>query len=273
MVICAVGIQTEAETAHFDNRRRGLMQQSLFRRMFVSALHAIVDEIYLPGLRLMKKRTVVVFSGGLDSTTLLYHLKDAQHELTALTINYGQRHCCELDCADAICRETGVGLKTLDLSGLAQIFGDNSLSDSSRTVPEGSYQPDSMQQTTVPNRNMILLSIAAGWAISHGYEVVAFGAHTGEYTPYPDCRPEFAKAMDSAAQLCDWKPLRIIAPFVEWTKSEIVRRGAELNVPFGSTWSCYVGEQSHCGRCGTCLDRKAAFAESGIQDPTSYQTD
>lgn len=221
----------------------------------------------------MTKRTVVVFSGGLDSTTLLYHLKDAQHELTALTVDYGQRHRRELDCAQEICRRVGITLTSLDLTGLSPIFGNNSLSDTSVAVPEGNYEPDSMQQTTVPNRNMILLSIAAGWAISNDCQAVAFGAHSGEYTPYPDCRREFAEAMDNAAQLCDWQPLRILAPFVDWSKSDIVRRGAELNVPFGSTWSCYVGGQSHCGRCGTCLDRRQAFAQSGINDPTSYQSD
>lgn len=221
----------------------------------------------------MTTRTVVVFSGGLDSTTLLYHLIDAQHELAALAVDYGQRHRRELECAAAICHEAGVELTTLDLTGLMPIFGNNSLSDSGRAVPEGSYQPDSMQQTTVPNRNMILLSIAAGWAISHDCQAVAFGAHSGEYTPYPDCRPEFAEAMDVAAQLCDWKPLRILAPFVEWTKAEIVSRGAELNVPFENTWSCYVGGPLHCGRCGTCVDRKTAFASSGIHDPTRYQVD
>lgn len=219
----------------------------------------------------MTNRTVVVFSGGLDSTTLLYHLKEAGHDVTALTVDYGQRHSQELACAQEICRDPGVTLTTLDLTGISPIFGRNSLSDSNAEIPEGSYQPDSMQQTTVPNRNMILLSIAAGWAISNDCQAVAFGAHSGEYTPYPDCRPEFTEAMDKAAQVCDWKPLRILAPFVTWTKADIVRRGAELGVPFELTWSCYVGGDRHCGRCGTCLDRKLAFQQSGVKDPTEYE--
>ena len=221
----------------------------------------------------MTTRTVVIFSGGLDSTTLLFDLKVAGHDVAALAINYGQRHRRELFCAQRICQEIGIDLPTLDLSGLAQIFGRNSLSDTTVAVPEGQYEEDSMQQTTVPNRNMILLSIATGWAISNGYQAVAFGAHSGEYTPYPDCRPEFATAMDNAVQLCDWEPIRILAPFVTWTKSDIVRRGAELGVPFQLTWSCYVGGEKHCGRCGTCLDRKSAFEKSGIDDPTDYETD
>lgn len=218
-------------------------------------------------------RTVVIYSGGLDSTTLLYDLKAAGHDVATLAINYGQRHSRELLYAQRICQTISVELTTLDLSGLAQIFGSNSLSDTGIKVPEGSYEEKSMQQTTVPNRNMILLSIATGWAISNDYQAVAFGAHSGEYTPYPDCRPEFASAMDHAAQLCDWQPLRILAPFVNWTKSDIVRRGAELGVPFQSTWSCYVGGAKQCGRCGTCLDRKSAFQKSGIIDATEYETD
>ncbi len=221
----------------------------------------------------MTTRTVVIFSGGLDSTTLLYHLKATGHDAAALAINYGQRHSRELLCAKKICQTIDVELTMLDLSGLAQIFGSNSLSNSSVAVPEGSYEEESMQQTTVPNRNMILLSIATGWAISNDYQAVAFGAHSGEYTPYPDCRPEFAAAMNDAAQLCDWEPVRILAPFVTWTKSDIVRRGAELAVPFQLTWSCYVGGEKHCGRCGTCLDRKNAFAKSDIGDPTDYKAE
>jgi len=220
----------------------------------------------------MTTRTVVVFSGGLDSTTLLYQLKTAGHEVAALAVNYGQRHGRELFCAKVICQNINVKLTTLDIPELAQIFGDNSLSDANATVPTGAYEPGSMQQTTVPNRNMILLSLATGWAISNNYQAVAFGAHSGEYTPYPDCRPEFAAAMNEAAQLCDWQPIRILAPFVSWSKSDIVRRGSELNVPFDETWSCYVGGEKHCGRCGTCLDRKLAFEKSGINDPTIYET-
>tara|TARA_R110002072_G_scaffold173600_3_gene328468 strand:+ start:33784 stop:34458 length:675 start_codon:yes stop_codon:yes gene_type:complete len=221
----------------------------------------------------MTTRTVVIFSGGLDSTTLLYDLKASGHEVVALSIHYGQRHSRELHSAQEICQAIDVELTMLDLSGLAQIFGSNSLSDASVAVPEGRYEEKSMQQTTVPNRNMILLSIAVGWAISNDCQAVAFGAHSGEYTPYPDCRPEFAAAMDNVAQICDWQPIRILAPFVTWTKSDIVRRGAELAVPFQLTWSCYVGGEKQCGRCGTCLDRKTAFEKSGIDDPTDYETD
>lgn len=216
-------------------------------------------------------RTAVVYSGGLDSTTLLYHLRDEGHEISALTINYGQRHCRELASAEKICRLTDIPHATIELPSLAQVFGSNSLSDSAQDVPEGTYTPESMQQTTVPNRNMILLSIALGWAISNNHQAVAFGAHSGEYTPYPDCRSEFADAMNQVAGICDWNSLQVLAPFVSWNKADIVRRGVELNVPFELTWTCYLGEEKHCGRCGTCLDRREAFRKSDIPDPTAYE--
>ena len=118
-----------------------------------------------------------------------------------------------------------------------------------------------MQVTVVPNRNMIMLSIATGWAISLGYNSVAFGAHSGEYTPYRDCQPAFAAALNAATHVCDEKPIEVLAPFVRWSKSDIVRRGTKLGVPFELTWSCYEGGDNPCGRCSTCLDREKAFAQ------------
>jgi 7-cyano-7-deazaguanine synthase len=117
---------------------------------------------------------------------------------------------------------------------------------------------------------MILLSVGLAWAVSLGYDGVAFGAHAGQYTPYPDCQPAFAAAMDGAARVCDWEPRRVLAPFVELDKAGVVRRGAELGVPFELTWSCYNGGSKHCGRCGTCLDRRSAFKKAGVVDPTEY---
>ena len=212
-------------------------------------------------------KVVAVFSGGLDSTTLLYHLRDAGHDVAALAIDYGQRHRRELASAQTICDRLSVPLTTLDLRSLGAVFGANSLSDERLAVPEGHYETESMHQTTVPNRNMILLSVAIGWAISHEFNAVAYGAHSGPYTPYPDCRPEFASAMDAVAGTCDWQPVRVLAPFIGWSKADIVRRGVELAVPFELTWSCYVGGDRPCGRCGTCLDRAEAFSASGLDDP------
>jgi len=144
------------------------------------------------------RKTVVVFSGGLDSTTLLYHLIDLGHEVKAISFDYGQRHRKELDSAARIANLLRVDHRIVNVSGLAAIFGSNALTDQSVDVPHGEYAPENMQVTVVPNRNMIMLSIAVGWAISLDYDSVAFGAHSGEYTPYPDCQPQFAAAMNAA---------------------------------------------------------------------------
>ena len=117
---------------------------------------------------------------------------------------------------------------------------------------------------------MILLSVGIAWAVSLKFDAVAFGAHSGPHTNYPDCSPAFAEAMNGAARQCDDRKIAVLAPFVTWDKGDIVRRGAELNVPFELTWSCYKGGEKHCGRCGTCIDRKDAFAKCGLTDPCGY---
>ena len=215
--------------------------------------------------------SVVVLSGGLDSATLLYHLRAEGQTLRTLSFDYGQRHAAkELACAERLAGELGLEWRSIDLTSLASAFGRNALTDDSLAVPSGPYAPATMAQTLVPNRNMVLLSAALSWAIATGSRAVAFGAHAGDYTPYPDCRPEFAAAMDAAARVCHDPPIRVLAPFIEWSKAQIVARGAELGVPFARTWSCYRGGAIHCGECGTCLDRKGAFRGAGVVDPTEY---
>ena len=216
-------------------------------------------------------KTVVIFSGGLDSTTLLYHLIDAGHRVKALTINYGQRHEREISMATSTCTQLEIEQKQIDLTGLSIIFGRNALTDAECAVPEGTYAADNMQITTVPNRNMIFLSIAIGWAASMDFNGVAFGAHSGMHVNYPDCRPEFASAMSLAASNCHWDEIAVLSPFIEWTKADIVRRGRELKVPFEQTWSCYEGTDVHCGQCGTCIDRRNAFDSVSLEDPVPYR--
>ena len=214
---------------------------------------------------------VAVFSGGLDSATLLYHLRSEGHSLRALSVDYGQRHAArELACAEALAAGCGVEWRALDLTSLAGFFGPNSLTDMSLDIPSGEYTDETIVRTAVPNRNMVLLSVALSWAIGTGSRAVAFGAHGGAYTPYPDCQPAFATAMDAAARACHFSPVEVWAPFIHWSKGQIVRRGAELGVPFARTWSCYRGGETHCGECGTCRDRRAAFVEAGVSDPTEY---
>lgn len=128
-----------------------------------------------------------------------------------------------------------------------------------------------MKLTVVPNRNMILLALAGAWAVSTKSEAIAYAAHAGDHAIYPDCRPEFAEAMQGALLLCDWHPVRIARPFLAMSKADLVKLGAELGVPFALTWSCYKGGDKHCGKCGTCVERREAFELAGVPDPTKYQ--
>lgn len=213
---------------------------------------------------------VIIYSGGLDSTVLLHHLHAAGHELAALSVNYGQRHAREIDCARKHCAALGIEHREADLRSLAPLLGGNSLTDHRAAVPHGHYTEATMKATVVPNRNMIMLSVATGWAIARQAEAVAYAAHSGDHAIYPDCRREFADALDAAIQLADWQKVKLYRPFVDWTKADICRRGAELNVPFADTWSCYEGGEWHCGRCGTCIERREAFYLAEVDDPTPY---
>jgi 7-cyano-7-deazaguanine synthase len=217
--------------------------------------------------------SLVIYSGGLDSTVLLYTLHSAGHGLSALSVNYGQRHGCELACAAAICRDLGVPHKVADLSSIQSLLAGSSLTSPEIDVAEGHYTEENMKTTVVPNRNMILLALATGHALSVGAQQVAYAAHSGDHAIYPDCRNEFADAMAEAMALCDWQQVELSRPFVDWTKADIVRRGAELGVPFAKTWSCYKGGNTHCGRCGTCIERREAFDLADVDDPTEYADD
>ena len=216
-------------------------------------------------------RIVLVYSGGLDSTVLLYDLREQGHELRCLGINYGQRHRRELRAAEATCRQLDVEYRLADLSAIRPLLGESALTGDI-DVPEGRYTDDSMKLTVVPNRNMIMLSIAIGWAVSLKFDAVAYAAHAGDHPVYPDCRPEFTEAMRRVATLCDRHQVSLLTPFIDKTKTDVVRIGAELRVPFERTWSCYKGGEVHCGKCGTCVERMEAFAEAGVADPTEYET-
>jgi len=218
-------------------------------------------------------KTVIVYSGGLDSTVLLYHLRAAGHELHALSVDYGQRHRCELQHAARICADLGIVQPVADLSALQPLLAGSSLTSPDIEVAEGHYTEKNMKSTVVPNRNMIFLSVATGHALSIKAGQIAYAAHSGDHAIYPDCRNEFADAMAAAIELADWEKVALIRPFVDWTKADIVRRGAELGVPFAQTWSCYKGGDLHCGRCGTCIERREAFDLAAVEDPTAYAQD
>ncbi|MEM7790514.1 MAG: 7-cyano-7-deazaguanine synthase QueC [Verrucomicrobiota bacterium] len=218
-------------------------------------------------------KTVLIYSGGLDSTVLLYHLLATGYEVQTLSVDYGQRHRCELKAAAAISSELGLQFRIADLSAVQPLLSGSSLTTPEIKVAEGHYTEENMKTTVVPNRNMILLALATGHAISIGAESVAYAAHSGDHAIYPDCRSEFADAMAAAIKLADWNEVELARPFVELTKADIVQRGAELNVPFEKTWSCYKGGKLHCGRCGTCIERREAFDLAKVPDPTTYQNE
>ena len=222
-------------------------------------------------------KALVLFSGGLDSTTCLALAieKYGADEVLALSVSYGQKHTKEIEAAKAIANYYGVKLQTLDL---AEIFADSDcslLKGSSQEVPKESYaeQLDAANgkpvSTYVPFRNGLFLSSAASIALSHGCEVIYYGAHADDAagSAYPDCSQEFNDAINSAIYLGSGGQLRVEAPFVGKTKADVVAEGLRLNAPYALTWSCYEGGEKPCGLCGTCRDRVAAFAANGADDP------
>lgn len=225
--------------------------------------------------------TICLLSGGMDSTTALAlalaTMAHNPHQVLALSFNYGQRHRDrELAAAFRIAEHYKVEHKVIDLRSITPLLGGSALTDSSISVPDGHYEEESMRITVVPNRNAIMLSIAFGIARARQSRWVYAGMHAGDHAIYPDCRIEFMKAF----QLCmdhvnvdlslpQQYPL-LITPFIKVSKTEIVRKGMDMDVPYEYTYSCYKGEALHCGTCGTCVERKEAFALAGVQDPTMY---
>ena len=214
---------------------------------------------------------VVLFSGGLDSTVLASYLISKGAEVRLLSIDYGQRHAKELAHGETLAKELNLPRKTLSLPGLGDLLKGSSLTDDSVELPEGHYAEESMKATVVPNRNMILLALAGGYALSSGFDTIAYAAHAGDHFISPDCRPEFAEAMEKALGLADWKDLNLYRPFVDMTKADLVKLGTELKAPLETTWSCYAGRERHCGKCGTCVERKEAFELAKVPDPTKYE--
>lgn len=219
-------------------------------------------------VRDVRMRTVLLLSGGLDSAALLWKLRAGGAAVECLAADYGQRHRKELDAAAFLAAHAGVPLTVASLPGLRPLLYSALTTDSK--LPEGHYADPNMQRTVVPNRNAILLSAAAGFALTRGAEAVAYAAHAGDAHTYPDCRPEFVRAAQSLLAVCHYRPVTLLAPFLPLTKAEVVREGVAHGAPLGLTWSCYAGGAMHCGRCGACSSRREAFAQAGITDPTEY---
>lgn len=221
---------------------------------------------------------VVVLSGGMDSTVLAYICREQVDDLICVSFDYGQRHRKELTYARITASKLGAVHYIIPMSWLAQTFSSagsqSSLVNPSVDVPDGHYAEDSMKQTVVPNRNMIMLSIACGVAVSSGAWVVGTGIHAGDHAIYPDCRRPFIEALDIAMVRGNEgfidKNFHLWTPFLSRTKDQIATKGEQLNVPWEDTWSCYKGLSQHCGTCGTCVERKEAFQLADIKDPTGY---
>jgi len=210
---------------------------------------------------------VVLSSGGLDSTTLVYYLLKLGHVPHLLYIAYGQRHSKEEEFSRTVAANLGLGWTKVEL-GL--VLESSALTNQELEIPSGNYTTESLKVTVVPNRNAIFANIAAAVAADHRAEAIALAVHAGDHPVYRDCRPEFIGGLKKFLSLSLDNPLDVMAPFVYIPKAAIVLLGDILNVPFDLTWSCYKGEELHCGTCSTCRDRMEAFAKAGVPDPTPY---
>ena len=215
------------------------------------------------------KDSVIIVSGGLDSITLLYD--KAETIALAISFDYGQNHSKkELPYAEYHCQKLGIPHITIPLTFMHQYF-KSSLLEGAEAIPEGHYEEENMKSTVVPFRNGIMLAIATGIAESHELKRVYIANHGGDHTIYPDCRPEFIDAMDKATSAGTFVDVRVEAPYTNISKADIVRRGTALGIDYAKTWSCYKGSEIHCGKCGTCVERKEAFADASVEDPTEYE--
>ena len=221
-------------------------------------------------------RGVVLLSGGLDSTTLLYWLRRYRHpQQFCLSIDYAQKHSKELQYAQTTAHNLDLSRvhRIVDLTSTDDLL-KSALSRKGDEVPDAPYDGETQRLTMVPNRNTIMLSIAAGWAYSLGLHRVYYAAHRNDAAGYPDCSWEFVQAINLATKLALDDPyFEVTAPFVHKSKAEIVRIGHGLDVPFDQTWSCYKGSDVACGVCGTCRERIEAFQDNDLIDPIPYAAD
>jgi 7-cyano-7-deazaguanine synthase len=222
------------------------------------------------GINMNKKKVVIIYSGGMDSYTSLHLARQQGYDVHAVSFNYGQRHSKELIYAKLVTEKYKIPHKIVDISSINQLIGGSSLTDNIE-VPEGHYEEESMKQTVVPNRNMILLSMAVGYAVSINAEAVYFGAHSGDHAIYPDCRTEFVDAMNAVCAIANYEPIAIRAPFLKDDKVEILKIGLKLGLDYNETWTCYNGREKACGKCGSCQERLEAFEQNNSVDPLDYE--
>lgn len=215
--------------------------------------------------------SIIVLSGGLDSTTMLYEYKD--DIALALSFDYGSNHNArELAFARLHCERLGIPHIIIPLDFIHQYFR-SSLLEGADAIPEGNYNDDNMRSTVVPFRNGIMLAIAAGMAETRGLSRIMMANHAGDHAIYPDCRQSFVDAMNQAIMAGTYEGITLFTPYTNLTKADIARHGKALGIDYSETWSCYKGGEKHCGKCGTCTERREALREAGIVDTTEYADD
>lgn len=217
-----------------------------------------------------RQRVVVLVSGGMDSVAALYAACQEHEVVGGLSFDYGSKHNArELPLAAWHCERVRVPHRVIALDFIGALFKSDLL-ESGGAIPDGHYEAATMKRTVVPFRNGIMLAIGAGYAESIGARGIVIAAHSGDHAIYPDCREEFMVAMANALRAGTYGSVEILRPFISLTKAQIALRGHQLGVDFAKTWSCYKGGDRHCGRCGTCIERREAFAVAGLSDPTDY---
>lgn len=219
----------------------------------------------------MTQKVVVIYSGGMDSFTVLHKAIKDEYQVFPLSFDYGQRHKKELDYAARVCKQLNVHHKIVDISAINQLIGGSSLT-ADIDVPEGHYAEESMKQTVVPNRNMILLSMAVGYAVSLEADKVYYGAHSGDHAIYPDCRPEFVQKMNDVSAIANYQPVEIYSPYLTVSKIDILTDGLKMGLDYSQTWTCYNGREKACGKCGACQERLEAFEKNACSDPLEYES-
>jgi 7-cyano-7-deazaguanine synthase len=218
----------------------------------------------------MSAKVVVIYSGGMDSFTVLNKARKEGFEVYAISFNYGQRHDKELDYASRACDKLGIEHKVIDISSVNQILGGSALTDDI-DVPEGHYEEESMKTTVVPNRNMMMLSMAVAYAVAIEAEAVYFGAHSGDHAIYPDCRTRFVEAMNAVCKIANYQSVEVRAPYLDSSKIEILNDGLAMGLDYGLSWTCYNGREKACGKCGACQERLEAFDRNNAIDPIEYE--
>lgn len=218
----------------------------------------------------MTEKCVIILSGGVDSTTLTYDLLNQGYEIHPITYNYGQKQQPEISAAKATCKALNLDHMIFDLSSFSQTT-PCALTSENIPIPQGYTYEEVMKSTVVASRNLVMLSIALSYAQSHHISEVYYGAQGGDYTIYPDCRPEFVSALNEVAKLSDHFRTSISAPYTKLTKTQVIEKGLSLDVDYSNTWSCYTKGPIPCGKCGACTERLQAFSENNAQDPLEYK--